>query len=571
MLENLQTENILQKAALTLRKTIWQIEKKKLPAKNITAQDLISGEASIPQQLLDFYSILAGANQKRKNSLKSYADLNLHNIRKNTKQLQNFITTFDRFINPFSSELPKEQLINISSGKSASPPVEAYLLHIEVNGDHHRKAFISECLSDINRFEKAIKKTSVDNFSKDYEKKNKVQVGGISMDYKVDISKILSHPITSVPLSMCHLDGTICKTDKSALMKRLEKEVQHDQPGHIDVLIIDDYEHSQRFESAQLEFTITGPEQVRPSDFAKELKNLNFKEALVDFFISHWATDEAVSFIQNKIINVNFRQCHSFTVNSSNHVVLSVDEELSCSEHEEADTKIVYHACNINYQANIVIRSVDTDIAAIMLGNMHHLKNDSCVWILTGTGNNLRYVNLTKIHAELGDSICRSLPGFDAITGCDYNPAFFRKGKLEPYKILKKHQEYQKAFMKFGNNELIEDNDEQRNVFNIVQKFICNIYNVGSIIDVDAARLQMFIDSYTVSDVNEAFDRKKLRNFDASNLPPWDQLPNYVSDSLEIISETDEEGDIDINQEDWSSSDEDCENIDDNDENSEHY
>lgn len=174
---------------------------------------------------------------------------------------------------------------------------------------------------------------------------------------------------------MCHLDGTICKTDKSALMKRLEKEVQHDQPGHIDVLIIDgffllytmknvpknfgniskkmlqmvtqlqasridvifdqyftpsikDYEHSQRFESAQLEFTITGPEQVRPSDFAKELKNLNFKKALVDFFISHWATDEAVPFIQNKIINVNFRQCHSFTVNSSNHVVLSVDEEL---------------------------------------------------------------------------------------------------------------------------------------------------------------------------------------------------------------------------------------------------
>ncbi|GFY45156.1 uncharacterized protein TNIN_144171 [Trichonephila inaurata madagascariensis] len=30
----------------------------------------------------------------------------------------------------------------------------------------------------------------------------------------------------------------------------------------------------------------------------------------------------------------------------------------------------------------------------------------------------------------------------------------------------------------------------------------------------------MFIDLYTISDVNEAFDRKRLRNFDASNLPP---------------------------------------------------
>ncbi|GFY05337.1 uncharacterized protein TNCV_2207831 [Trichonephila clavipes] len=154
---------------------------------------------------------------------------------------------------------------------------------------------------------------------------------GISMDYNVDISKILSYPITSVPLSMCHLDGTICKTNKSALMKCLEKEVQHEQPHHIDILIIDgffllhtmknvpktfgniskkllqmdthlkasriavifdqyftpsikDYEHSQRLEYAQLEYTITGPEQIRSSDFSKELKNFNFKEALVDFF-----------------------------------------------------------------------------------------------------------------------------------------------------------------------------------------------------------------------------------------------------------------------------------------------
>ncbi|GFY05338.1 ELMO domain-containing protein 2 [Trichonephila clavipes] len=58
----------------------------------------------------------------------------------------------------------------------------------------------------------------------------------------------------------------------------------------------------------------------------------------------------------------------------------------SChAQHEEADTKIVYHTCFINYPAEIVIRSIDTDIAAIMLGNMHHLKNDLVVWMLTET------------------------------------------------------------------------------------------------------------------------------------------------------------------------------------------
>ncbi|GFY38989.1 hypothetical protein TNIN_122071 [Trichonephila inaurata madagascariensis] len=384
-------------------------------------------------------------------------DLNLHNIRKNTKQLRQFIVTCDRFINPFSSEVPKDQLINISSGRAVSPPVEAFLLNIEKNGDYQRKIFFSECLSDINRFEKTIKKIFIDNFFKDYEKKRKVKVGGkiqeikiqrdlfgrmlgISMDYNVDISKILSYPMISVPLSMCHLDGTICKTNKSALMKCLEEEVQHEQPHHIDVLIIDasridaifdqyftppikDYVHSQRLESAQLEYTITGPEQIRSSDFAKELKNLNFEETLVDFFISHWATDEVVPFIGNKMIHINFRKCHSFTVNESNKVVSRVDEELSCPAHEEADKKKVYHACTINYTAEIVIRSIDTDIAAIMLGNMHHLKNDLVVWMLTGIGYNLRYVDLTKIHAELGQLICQSLPGYHAITGCDFNPA----------------------------------------------------------------------------------------------------------------------------------------------------
>ncbi|GFY79599.1 hypothetical protein TNIN_198521 [Trichonephila inaurata madagascariensis] len=99
---------------------------------------------------------------------------------------------------------------------------------------------------------------SIDNFSKDYEKKKKVQVGGKiqeikiqriyldaccggSLDYNVDVSKILSYPMTSVPLPMYHLDDTICKTDKSALMKCLEKEVQHEQPHEIDVLIIDGF------------------------------------------------------------------------------------------------------------------------------------------------------------------------------------------------------------------------------------------------------------------------------------------------------------------------------------------
>lgn len=63
----------------------------------------------------------------------------------------------------------------------------------------------------------------------------------ISMNENTNIEKILTYPLTPVPMSMCHLDGSIFKTDKSALLKLLEKEVQSTVPTHTDVCLIDGF------------------------------------------------------------------------------------------------------------------------------------------------------------------------------------------------------------------------------------------------------------------------------------------------------------------------------------------
>ncbi|GBP29054.1 hypothetical protein EVAR_10870_1 [Eumeta japonica] len=256
----------------------------------------------------------------------------------------------------FYSRSPYGHCKNWSSGKAATVQVEEFLLNVEKIGCEKRELFLSECSSTVNRFDKTIKKTPLHNFTSQIEKRKSVKVGGktqeikiqrdlfgrmlgISMTHELDVMKILSHPITPVPLALCHSDGTIYKTDKSVLAKALEADIEHDSPRISDVYVVDgffilhsmkevpktfgsiskkflqmvtkypgqridvifdqywspsikDNERSLRSESIQMQYIIAGPEQVRPTDFSKELKNIRFKEALIDFFIKHWATSE---------------------------------------------------------------------------------------------------------------------------------------------------------------------------------------------------------------------------------------------------------------------------------------
>jgi hypothetical protein len=54
---------------------------------------------------------------------------------------------------------------------------------------------------------------------------------------------------------------------------------------------IKDTEHGLRGMLTGQRFQINGPDQIRPSNFFDALKNVHFKEALIEFIIEDWKND----------------------------------------------------------------------------------------------------------------------------------------------------------------------------------------------------------------------------------------------------------------------------------------
>lgn len=60
---------------------------------------------------------------------------------------------------------------------------------------------------------------------------------GIALENKIGLEKTLSYPLTLILFSVSH--WTICKTDKSALLKCLEKEIKSEELTYTDIAFLD--------------------------------------------------------------------------------------------------------------------------------------------------------------------------------------------------------------------------------------------------------------------------------------------------------------------------------------------
>jgi hypothetical protein len=129
-------------------------------------------------------------------------------------------------------------------------------------------------------------------------------------------------------------------------------------------------------------------------------------------------------------------------VNSMGILIVEEPTEFQ-GNHEEADTLLAFHAYRIG--GRIMVRSSDSDVLIILVGLAAKLSGTSLIVMDFGSANNRRLINVTDISRELEKKqtgLSEALISFHGLTRCDFNSAFYRKGKSTPFSYLEKDKNH---------------------------------------------------------------------------------------------------------------------------------
>ena len=120
------------------------------------------------------------------------------------------------------------------------------------------------------------------------------------------------------------------------------------------------------------------------------------------------------------------------------------------SDHEEADTRLLLHARNaVQDGVRIIIQSPDTDVL-ILCNSLFQEIGCEELWFRTGVKDKLRYIPVHDVSRTLGSKLCKALPGFHVVTGCDSNSSLAGIGKKKAWDALSRSQVHQESLSLSG-------------------------------------------------------------------------------------------------------------------------
>ena len=395
-----------------------------------------------------------------------------------------------------------QPIVNISNGKVASNEMMENVLLAKQTGIMAREEFVQRFTSDKEAKNKMtyndpIKRHPVYTFSKLDAKKKAMSIpedecqsfGNILASYdtlKLDLKCIVHWPVTSKPWSICNEKGSSRATTKSLFRNGLQQEspvkattlVPSDieccivdamrvvrmlpisnlktktflawtekftgylksLPGTTVHVVFDNYDSSSdiinlskgRIQSGK-ERKITDLSQKLPqsNEWADFLTNDSNKLQLTHLLADHLIQCD----IGKEIFVTKGEKCY----HSSGDIVLEVTELESLQK--EADPRLALHTVYASfYHSGVCTVADDTDVFILLL-----FLADRCVsqlYFRQGTQSSkegVTYHDVKSLANHLGSNVCKNLPGFHALTGCDYTNPFYGRSKYGSYKqMLKK-------------------------------------------------------------------------------------------------------------------------------------
>lgn len=414
------------------------------------------------------------------------------------------INTIERdWCNPFNVNDVPSSLINICTGKEVNSDIELSLSNFIDKAENNKEVFWNE-IDHIN-FWKPRSRNKILTFRegnvKEKIEKGKVIIGSELMFRRIlcaaqvneiDMNTILSHELTIVPTSLFHDDGSMRKTTKSDLLKKIEDEskaivdcpivqsllidgmvtiqelnekefITFNDLGRIflkavinagrrcqalrTTVVFDTYneksmktgERLRRGDSNVPHFNVIGSRKIQKyRNFLKSYKN---KQSLL-IFLTEYMTQNAAEYLnENEILVI----AGGFKISEKVVSLYKYHSEITktlFSKHEEADTRIILHALyETKFSKQILVKSVDTDVLILLI---HFFCSDSelketNLFMQLGHGNNKRYLSIEKIVQSLGSTICSCLLALHCFTGCDTTSSFFKVGKKSAFDVLKKN------------------------------------------------------------------------------------------------------------------------------------
>ena len=308
----------------------------------------------------------------------------------------------------------------------------------------------------------------------------------ISSSRDFDLQNLFEYELSTVPLSLFNPDGTIRKSNKSQLLKEMERDsaieelenIEEENLTIIDFMVIvrmictdtskcqtfedlsetllntifsmfkygasidvvcDQYdvvdsikggERARRGQVMMQEIKIQNEQMPLPKQRSKFLSNPRNKANLANFLFTLWQEKckERLKNGQTLILDGGYTDGKKVVkVNCNEHEVL---ESFLC-DHEEADSRIFFHVARATQTyapRRIIIWSIDTDVAS-MCPKAVHLLNLQQLFFKTGVKDKKRFILMHDVDERVGSEISQILPLLHAATGCDSTSAFASQGK----------------------------------------------------------------------------------------------------------------------------------------------